>query len=67
MFPAGRSRVPANISHRPFPRARQHFPPVLAAYKSGQSAPPWTPKTLFSSAAAKTFPPAASNDAHQQQ
>jgi hypothetical protein len=45
-------RVQANVSRRPFPRARQRFPPVLAAYKSGRSAPPWAPKTLFSSTAA---------------
>jgi hypothetical protein len=39
----------ANVSRRPFSRARQGFLPVLAAYKSGRSAPPWTPKTLFPS------------------
>jgi hypothetical protein len=40
---------------------------VLAAYKSGRSAPPWAPKTLFSFFATKTFPPAASNGAYLQQ
>jgi hypothetical protein len=30
----------ANVSRRPFPRTRQRFLLVLAAYKSGRSVPP---------------------------
>jgi hypothetical protein len=58
------SRAQANVSRRPFPRARQHFPPVLAAYKSGRGTPPWTQKTLFVPPPPKTFPPAAGNGTH---
>jgi hypothetical protein len=63
MFPAGRSRAPANVSRW-----------CWLSYKSGWSAHPWAQKTLFSSAAAKTFPSAAaktfpsaaSNGTHRQ-